>query len=243
MSAIPAPAARPTYEQVATQIATMIQQQRLPPGSRLLTERQLGEKFEVSRNTVREALKVLSTAGLVRVKQGSGVYVNAPTQAFVSANIALDMSVDPEHILSLLEFRLGLEQQTSRFAAQRITPRELTALEVIVNEHRHAAQTEDHEQFHRLDIAFHCAVAEGSHNPFLASAVRTTTQLQTWAVESSVSGVPGSLLEASAQHQRVCDAIRRGDATQAESTMSEHLEAAKFGYQQEMRRRMARSEG
>ena len=85
------PASRPSYEQVATQIATMIQQERLSPGAKLLTERQLGEKFEVSRNTVREALKVLSTAGLVRVKQGSGVYVSAPTHPFVSAHIALDM--------------------------------------------------------------------------------------------------------------------------------------------------------
>lgn len=241
MSAIPAPATRPNYEQVAAQIATMIQQQRLPPGSRLLTERQLGQKFEVSRNTVREALKVLSTAGLVRVKQGSGVYVNAPTQAFVSANIALDMSVDPEHILSLLEFRLGLEQQTARFAAERITPRELTDLEVIVTEHQRAAQVENHEAFHRMDVAFHCAVAAGSHNPFLASAVQTTTQLQTWAVESSVAGVPGSLLEASVQHRRVYDAIRRGDAVRAEAAMSDHLEAAKLGYQVEMRRRMTRS--
>lgn len=135
------------------------------------------EKFEVSRNTVREALKVLSTAGLVRVRQGSGVYVTSPTQPFVSASIALDMSVDPEHIFSLLEFRLGLEQQTARFAADRITPRELLSLEDLVNQYHVAAEAEDRENFHRLDVAFHCAIAEATHNPFLTSAVQTTTQL------------------------------------------------------------------
>ena len=232
------PASRPSYEQVATQIATMIQQERLPPGAKLLTERQLGEKFEVSRNTVREALKVLSTAGLVRVKQGRGVYVSAPTQPFVSAHIALDMSVDPEHIFSLHEFRLGLEQQTARLAAERITPRELKALEDTLSPHRAAAQAQDGEEFHRLDVVFHEFLARASHNPFLLSAVQTTTQLQSWAIVHSLQGVPGSLLAASDHHIKIFEAVRRGEPEQAAQAMTLHLEAVKHSYQQEIRRRI-----
>lgn len=230
---------RPSYEQVASRIATMIQQECLAPGAKLQTERQLGARFKVSRNTVREALKVLSTAGLVRVRQGSGVYVTSPTQPFASAHITLDMSVDPEHIFSLLEFRLGLEQQTARLAAERITPRELRALEDTLLQHQAAAQARDGESFHRMDLAFHATVAEATHNPFLLSAVQTTTQLHSWAIVSSLTVTPGSLLAASAQHQKVFEAISRGEPEQAVAFMTEHLESLKLSYQQEVRRRLA----
>ena len=123
---------RPAYERTAARIADFIAAEALQPGERLPTERALGERLGVSRTVVREAIKVLSAGGLVRARQGSGLYVADRPHPFATAALDLSMPVDPEHMLNLFEFRLTLETQCAQLAAERSTPRELRALEELV---------------------------------------------------------------------------------------------------------------
>jgi len=231
---------RPGYETAATKIAEFIRASGLRPGDRLPTERALGEQLEVSRTVVREAIKVLVATGLVRTRQGSGLYVAAQPHPFEIAAIDLSMPVDPEHVRGLFEFRLTLETQTARLAAERITPRELRGLEQTVAAYRqvveHGARPGQPDESHDPDTAFHTGIAAATHNPFFTASVTTIHHLQGRAISLLIATVPGSLLVAADQHEAIYDAIHNGQPDNAAAAMGIHIDTVIAGYQQEVRR-------
>jgi len=231
-------ASRPGYETAATKIAEFIRASGLRPGDRLPTERALGAQLGVSRTVVREAIKVLAATGLVRARQGSGLYVAAQPHPFATAAIDLSMPVDPEHMSSLFEFRRALETQTARLAAERITPRALRRLEEAVAAHRREAEAEPDNRFADPDMDFHRGIAEATHNPFFVSSVTTVFQLHARAIDMLIASTPGSVLVAADQHAAIYDAIRAGRPEAAAAAMEAHVQTVVTSYQREMRRRM-----
>ncbi len=229
---------RPGYETIATKIAELISTAGLRPGDRLPTERALGEQLGVSRTVVREAVKILTASGMVRARQGSGLYVADRPRPFEIAAIDLSMPVDPEHMLGLFEFRRTLEMQTARLAAERITPRELRRLEEIVDAHRRAAEAGQDDWLSAPDVEFHNGIAAAARNPFFVSSVATVHRLQGRAIELLIATVPGSLLVAAEQHRAIFDAIHAGRPDAAATAMETHVQTVMTSYQQEMRRRM-----
>jgi len=227
---------RPGYETVAAAIAAHISASGLRPGQRLPTERALGAQLGVSRTVVREAVKILSASGLVRARQGSGLYVAEGQQPFASAAIDLSMPVDPEHMSGLFEFRLTLETQTARLAAERVTPRELRGLEEILAANRLTAQSGQPDQGQDHDTAFHTGIAAATHNPFFTSSVATVHQLQGRAIRILIATVPGSLQVAAEEHAAIYEAIRAGRPDAAAAAMRTHIHTVMASYQQEVRR-------
>ncbi len=229
---------RPGYEVVAAKIAERITSTQLQPGDRLATEQELSEQMGVSRTVIREAVKLLSATGRIRTRKGSGIYVGDRSQTRATAIIDLSMSVDPKDISSLFEFRVMLESQTVQLAIERITVREMHALQKAVQKNQQAAAASNLEQFHESDIAFHQSIATATHNPFLISAVSTTLQLMSWAVDISSGGTPGSLLQAADQHAHLFSAIQIGQIEDATKLIRVHMETVQTTYEQEVRRRI-----
>src|SRR6266568_1625751 len=120
---------RPQYEIVAEKIVEFISNAGLQPGDRLPTEQKLGEQLGVSRGIVREAIKSLTATGLVAARKGVGVYVAGKPHLIAMPTLHLSMTVDPEHIQALFNFRCMQEMLTARLATERITLAELRDLE------------------------------------------------------------------------------------------------------------------
>lgn len=229
---------RPTYAIVAEQMAEAITSFHLSPGERLPSEHEWSQRLGVSRTVIREAIKVLITKGQVQVRKGSGLYVAQPPAVFTTAVIDLSMPIDPEHVLSLFEFRRGLELQTVQLAAERITVRQLQALQKACELHLKGAKSGNIDLFGQGDTAFHLGIAEAANNPFLLSAVKTVLHLQDWAMEIATKGPPGSLLIAVEQHEEILVALQDGQGDAAASAMSRHIEQVVSCYQQEVRRKL-----
>lgn len=229
---------RPGYKEAAERIVAFIRAAGLRPGDRLPIERSLGAQLGIGRSTLREALKVLTGAGILYTRQGSGIYLAREPHPFATAVIDLAMPVDPEHIGSLFEFRSTLEIQTARLAAERSTPRDLQALQEAVAVTRQGADAGEVDRFGEGDYAFHQGIATATGNPFLTSAVRTVLRLQDWAIEMILSGPPNSLRVAAEEHAAVFAAISRGQADAAGAAMQAHLRTAATAYQREARRRV-----
>lgn len=227
---------RPAYESIAQQITDLIRDSGLAPGDKLPTEQALAERFGVSRTVIREAIKVLTTTGLVRSRRGSGLYVNAPS-ALITTAIPLSMTVDPEHVLSLLQFREIIEMQTARIAAQQITPPELRELRKTLEHNQEAAKAHQTERFLQSDFAFHKHIAQASGNPFLVSAVESVFRLQHGAIDAFL-GLQGSLTKAATQHRAILTAIKEGDPEAAEQAMYQHLQTVAMAYHSATRRRL-----
>ncbi|GHE11201.1 FadR/GntR family transcriptional regulator [Streptomyces alanosinicus] len=151
----------PLVEQAADRLRDRIAAGHWPVGGKLPGETTLAKELGVGRSTVREALRALAGAGLVRPRHGAGVFVIAvepaedwPTRLGRAA------------VTDVYEVRMGVEVQAARLAAQRRTPEDVTALRAALKGRRAAAAAAD-TAFVDADIALHTAVVAAAHNPVL----------------------------------------------------------------------------
>ena len=155
-------------EQVEDQIYHYILDEALEPGAKLPNEFALGEKFRVGRSTIREAVKLLSSKGIVEVRQGSGTYV-VTTVKGLSDPLNL-RSVQDKNALAfdLVNVRLLLEPGIAEMAAQNATPEDIERLRRLCER----VETKIHEgdRYIEDDIAFHTCIAESSKNLVVGAA-------------------------------------------------------------------------
>lgn len=201
------------------------------PGARLPTEKQLSERFQVSRAVVREAIARLKSEGIVETRQGAGAFVAAqPGRA--SFRLAPDGHVTPDELGHVFELRSAVEAKAAELAAKRRGAADLAALRDALEAMRAALRTGSDGA--AADDAFHAAVATASGNPhlarfagFLGQQFSETRQL-TWAPGSVAAGKADAAL---AEHAALLDAIEAGDPAAAAAAARNHVAraAARFG--------------
>jgi GntR family transcriptional repressor for pyruvate dehydrogenase complex len=224
--ALPEPSLRRSApEEVADAIRAWMFGRGLVPGDRLGREEDLAQQFGVSRPTLREALRLLSSAHLVRATKGpgGGIFVAAtPEQGIgrsVTDSVASMLSAESIDLEELIETRMLLEIPLAGLAAQRATEAEVAALRAVLDE---AGDTTQGEVFRGLDRRLHGLIAQTAGNR-LARAfsewIGAVLQPPLHAlIEPAV--VDAVIVE---QHRDIVRAIERGDPTAAERAMREHL--------------------
>ncbi|GHH26506.1 GntR family transcriptional regulator [Streptomyces rubradiris] len=152
----------PLVEQAAQRLREQIAAGHWPVGGKLPGETTLAKELGVGRSTVREALRALAGAGLVRARHGAGVFVIA-TEPAEDWPTRLRRAA----VTDVYEVRMGVEVQAARLAARRRTPEDVTALRAALKGRR-AAVAADDAAFVEADIALHVAVVTAAHNPVLS---------------------------------------------------------------------------
>ena len=148
-------------QQVADQLETMIANGIYAVGDRIPTESELTAMFSVSRNTLREAIQSLTSAGILIVKQGDGTYVRANNR--FHAHMSLEY--EQVSLANILEARNALEVTIAHLAAERRTDEELSRIRETFLIRQNSKEKEK-EQSH-ADVQFHMAIAESCHNKIL----------------------------------------------------------------------------
>ncbi|MFK4069373.1 FadR/GntR family transcriptional regulator [Streptomyces sp. NPDC029674] len=151
----------PLVEQAAARLREQITTGAWPIGTRLPGETTLAKELGVGRSTLREALRALAGAGLVRPRQGAGVFVIA-TEPVADWPTRLRRAA----VTDVYEVRMLVEVQAARLAATRRTDEDIAAMEAALDGRRTAAAAADPE-FIDADIALHAAVVAAAHNPVL----------------------------------------------------------------------------
>lgn len=157
------------FEEIAAQIRAELASGRLKVGSRLPAERTLAQQFGVSRNTLREALRSLEHAGLIRLQKG------ASGGAFIcegSGNAITTSLMDLYHVGTitpdqLTEARIWLESVIVREACRRATPEDIKALQQNVEEAAEAAKSGDFQRRAEINLDFHRKLAAMTANPIV----------------------------------------------------------------------------
>jgi GntR family transcriptional repressor for pyruvate dehydrogenase complex len=232
---------RKAYEQVADQLRELIVSGQVLPGHRLPNEAALSTQFGVSRATVREALRVLSTLSLIRTTKGptGGSYVILPNadhiSEFLTSNISLLSHAESISLDDFLELRKILEVPAARLAAKRhgaiLAPR----LDVAIPERPHELGIE--EQFlHNKD--FHFAVVQAADNTLLTIAAQPIFLAMQSSLQRPILGRRFHQ-QVNEDHRRIAAAIAAGDEDLAGEEMERHLEALRPGYTRAWRRRPA----
>ena len=194
-------------EQVLEELRRRIVDGVYPPGSRL-TEDRLAEDFGVSRNPVREALRVAVADGLVTLNPRRGATVAVP---------------DPSSVADLFAVRAGLEPLAARLAAQRVTPADVAGLRDLLDEAARATDAGDLARVAQLNTDLHLAVVRLSGNRWLTSVVAPLYLHVQWIFRLGAEvRAPHSWRE----HIRLVDALEAGDPDRAEQAARAHVEAA-----------------
>ena len=172
------------YHEIVEQIKELITEGRIKPGDRLPPERELAELFKASRNSVRDAIRVLEQMGLIESRQGDGTYVRTLSADELTKPLALCLLQSRTQMRELWEVRRILEPALAESAAARITDEELGELEVILD----VQQRKVEAGFIALeeDAAFHYGIAEAARNGVMLRVMDTLVDLLRQSRERSL---------------------------------------------------------
>jgi GntR family transcriptional repressor for pyruvate dehydrogenase complex len=208
-------------DKVADLMLKAIVAQRLPPGARLPSERELGEQFGVSRTVVREAVKALAAKGLIEARSGSGLRVAAVDGAAVTESFALFLHGSTINYSKVHEIRTGLEVQMAAAAASRRTDDDLQLLERACE--RVEAAISDSRVAAVHDVEFHRAIGSATHNE-LYVVLLDAVGVALLDVRRANLGTPRADSLTISHHRAILDAIRAGSEPAAAEAMRLHLE-------------------
>ena len=189
-------------DQVIDRITTALIHRELKPGDRLPTETELMNSFHVGRSSIREAIKILQSLGIVEVKRGNGTYVATHLSGNALNPMLYQMLLDPGTMENLIELRCMFEPAYTVLAAQNATDADIAKiqsvqehLEALVKAGKHTGDD---------DIAFHNAILEATHNPYVIRIGKLILNLFVESVGRSTVKAPEAVLE---DHRNICEAL------------------------------------
>jgi DNA-binding FadR family transcriptional regulator len=224
----PPKAPTPAYIRVANELREGIDRGKLKPGDRLATDADLAA-YGVSRNTFREALRLLEAERLVVIFRGTkgGTFVAAPSVSGVqeSMTVILEKLVAAPNsdFDGLLDTRAALEVAASEYAAGRRTAAELRRLEAALAPARSEPQT-----VFACSWRFHSTVLEAAHNPFLKAVTEPVSAIIRMR-SGRTDGLSLPFMED--DHTRLFAYIRDQDAAGAANEMRDHLARVRQAWQ------------
>lgn len=216
-----------THEHVLAAIEDRIASGSLKPGDKLPGERELSDMLAVSRPSVREALRVLESLGVVTAGVGSGknsgsTIASRPSEA-LTYFLRVHVSLANFRFSDVLDTRIALERAAARGAAQRATADDLRTLREYVE----TMASLDSEAFHAADAGFHLALAEASGNRMLADFMRAVRDAVRQQMVDAAAGIEDWDATAAGLvdgHREILAAVEAGDPDAAEQAVVRHIE-------------------
>jgi len=213
--------------QIADQIRASILAGEFSPGEKLPPERELAELFGVSRPSVRQAINMLASTGMVISSQGVGTIVLSIVDSASETHLSELLRVEQERALEILEVRKGVEGWTAFYAAQRALPEDLSRLQIVIN----AMEKNFDSGVNSLDydVNFHILIARAAHNIVWLQLMQTLFdsmrkfQQNVWR---SIYFPREDFHIAYDFHRQIFDAIRAKNSERAQALMLEHLNIA-----------------
>jgi GntR family transcriptional repressor for pyruvate dehydrogenase complex len=219
---------KPLYLKVAEEIQEAIKAGDLLPGDQLLPERELAEKFGVSRASMRKSLAMLAGMGIIEVSPRDGAYVRRRSLAGAVEPLTQVLYQAREHISHLFELRQMIETQAVRLAALRRTDQDLQRLAGLNREFE--ADLRRGYVAGQSNTAFHLAIVETAKNPPLTEIMTAllTATMEIYALPRQRSLLShANLLQFVDEHDRIIEAIARPDPDLAAFLMAKHIDDAR----------------
>lgn len=214
------------YEQVIEQIKAMIADGTLRKGDKLPSERDLVEQLQVSRTSIREALRAMEIIGIIECKQGGGNFVRENFENNLFEPLSIMFMLEKGHPKEIIELRKIIEVETVALAAQRITEEELESIGNIVEDLK---QSTNEEAAVKIDKRFHYEIAKASKNSLIISILNAISSLIDAYIKDARTKIlvkESNRVLLSNQHEKVYIALKNHDSAEAVKAMAHHLDFA-----------------
>lgn len=224
ISLAPEPLQRPrTYDLIADSLIGLIASSRLRPGAPIPSERELADTYRVGRSSVREALRILESQGVLAPGAGGALVVaDAPRPLARSLRLVLTLA-PASGMADLLELRRMIEVEAAALAAERREQDQLDAMAASVERMAAALAGGNQAAYIDADLAFHLGIAEATGNALLASCMHAIREVLREAL-GALFDLPRSATRAVEEHRRLLAAISGGNGAEAADAMRTHLE-------------------
>jgi GntR family transcriptional repressor for pyruvate dehydrogenase complex len=214
------------YEHIVQQIRALIREGRWAPGDQIPPERELAERFRVSRTSVREALRALEMQGVIDSRQGGGTFVRTADTETLVPPLAAAILRGRRELAEVLEVRELIEPGIARRAAERATDEHVSELESLLDKQRQCIEAG--RSFVDEDTAFHYTLARAADNHILLRLHNVILDLLRESRQSYLH-VPDRPQTSLRGHEAILRAVRTRDAEAAYAASLEHITEVRDG--------------
>lgn len=225
-------------DRIIQDILSKIERREIKPGDRLPSERDLAVQFNVSRTTIRDALRALAAIGVIAIQHGRGIFVQADEGTVLGQALWAPFVVRPENVSALFEVRKTLETAAAGWAALRATTAQREHLRQIVEEAKTQAggpSTVDPDNAAQADQVFHSSIVAASHNPVAGRIMINLLDLLEQVRRQSLA-IPGRAWISMIEHEAIMQAILKGRPEEAQDAMLNHLTGVEVAILQNLSR-------
>lgn len=212
--------------QIINEIVDSIIKGRYQAGMKLPNEFELIEQMQVSRNSLREAMKILSAMGIVEIKRGDGTYVCSQMNPSMFDKVVYSMIYGSSTSLELLELRQVLDEATVQLAIEKANEGEIRELQENIGYMHQAIQEQDVEKMKQYDMEFHMLLIDSCKNVFfirIMKGVYTIFENSIWANVSEEK----MYSRAADYHQQILNCIKEKNYQGVRKAVRDSLETWK----------------
>jgi Transcriptional regulators len=212
------------YEQVIEEIKNLIEKGELRCGDKLPSERELCEQLNVSRTSIREALRVLEILGIIECKIGEGNYIKDNFEDSLLEPLSMTFMLHGSKTDEILDIRKFIEPGTAALAAKNINDEQLQEIKDLINL---LNNTENEEKCAEIDKKIHYKIVQASGNYLVSNMMFAVSTLVETYIEDVVTNMfqsEESKSKVKKQHEDIVHAIADHDSTGASMAMLKHLE-------------------
>lgn len=207
-------------EDIVVSLLNLIRTKELRPGEKLPPERELATIMQVSRPSLREALRALSIMNVIEIRQGDGTYVTSLEPDLLLEHLDFVYSLNDATISDFFEARRITEVGITGLAAKRITDEEIADLELVLA--KSIDSVDDLDTFLQTDIDLHEKIAQAARNDLLSRFMSSVTGLG-HASRRRTAEIPGVRQQTVIDHEAIVTALKARDTHAARRAMLQHL--------------------
>lgn len=211
-------------DEIIKQLIMLINTGKLKPGNKLPSEREMMEKFQVSRSSVREALHALTMIGLLETFPGAGTFVSKQLTSIIGGQLEWSVLLGNQELVEISEVREPLQIQAAGLAAERATSESIETLRQVIE--AYAESTRTGVNYLEQELAVHLTIAQMAGNNTLFRFIQTFEELLHEYRKSRKIGFSLSQ-EAVNEYKEILAAIENSDSRAARLSMARHLQKSK----------------
>lgn len=213
-------------EHIVSQITDMITAGRFFAGKKLPTEYELMEELNVSRNSLREAMKILSAIGIVDIRRGDGTYICNKAKPNIFDSITLSLLLESSSETEIIELRQTLDESVLNLAIRKCTQTEIDHLQAMIYQMQDDFWNGKVSEAAKLDYQFHLYLTNCSRNRFLIRIVTGVYRLFEGSIENNIL-TEELFAMADQHHQEILDCLRARDESRVREVISRSLSSWK----------------
>lgn len=215
------------YEEVVEHIKRMVENGELKSGDKLPTERAMAEELNVSRASIREAIRSLEVIGLIESRQGAGNYIRKDFSEILLEPLSMIFMLQQGSATDIYELREVLELSTIMVSAKRISKEELQTLKELIDKFKSSEIESDNVM---IDKEFHYTIVKAANNKLITNLLNVVSEL----IDKFITDSRKNIIESSQNkekllelHERIYIALEERDDYKAYTALKEHFELIK----------------